>query len=92
MVVGEIAKERLTNNALARCSELIPVKVPPLQGADFEYWAQESHALAKSTAYAEIKPHDTPSAAYVSNAQRVVRGRVALAGYRLAALLNEIFK
>jgi hypothetical protein len=36
--------------------------------------------------------HDTPSATYVTNAQRVVRERVALAGYRLADLLNEIFK
>jgi len=65
---------------------------PPLQGADFAAWAQESHELAKSTAYADLEPHDTPSAAYVTNAQRVVRERVALAGYRLAALLNEIFK
>jgi len=59
---------------------------------DFMKWAQESHALAKSTAYADLEPHDTPSAAYVTNAQRVVRERVALAGYRLAALLNELFK
>jgi hypothetical protein len=29
MVTGEIAKEGLSNNALARCNELIPVKVPP---------------------------------------------------------------
>jgi hypothetical protein len=29
MVVGEIAKECLSNNAHARCSGLIPVKVPP---------------------------------------------------------------
>jgi len=60
--------------------------------ADFEYWAQESHELAKTVAYNDLEPHDTPSAAYVTNAQRVVRERVALADYRLAALLNEIFK
>jgi hypothetical protein len=60
--------------------------------ADFAAWTQESHELAKSTAYGELEPHDTPSAAYVANAQRVVRERVALAGYRLADLLNEIFK
>ena len=59
---------------------------------DFAAWSQESHELAKSAAYADLEPHDTPSAAYVTNAQRVVRERVALAGYRLAALLNEIFK
>ncbi|MBI5687855.1 MAG: S1/P1 nuclease [Verrucomicrobia bacterium] len=58
----------------------------------FATWSQESHELAKSAAYADLEPHDTPSAAYVANAQRVVRERVALAGYRLAALLNEIFK
>jgi len=59
---------------------------------DFMKWAQESHALAKSTAYGELEPHDTPSAAYVANAHRVVRERVALAGYRLADLLNQIFR
>ena len=71
---------------------------PPAQASaalaekDFMKWAHESHELAKSTAYADLEQHDTPSAAYVTNAQRVVRERVALAGYRLAAVLNEIFR
>ena len=28
-VIGEIEEERLSSNALARCTKLIPVKVPP---------------------------------------------------------------
>ncbi len=59
---------------------------------DFMKWAQESQELAKSTAYADLEPHDAPSAAYMANAQRVVRERIALVGYRLAELLNEIYK
>jgi hypothetical protein len=78
----------------AHCTAALPPPAPnhPSLVTPFSAWAQESHALAKTTAYADLEQHDTPSAAYVANAQRVVRERVALAGYRLADLLNELFK
>ena len=58
---------------------------------NFDGWAQESFALAKSTAYKGMKNGVTPSAAYNTKALKVARQRVAWGGYRLAALLNSIW-
>ncbi len=65
--------------------------VPQWRVSDPEAWARESHDLAVSTAYDGIEEGSAPSAEYAERARRVVRRRVALAGYRLGALLNEIF-
>ena len=58
---------------------------------NFAAWADESFALAKSTAYKGMKNGVTPTAAYNSKALKVARKRVAWGGYRLAALLNAIW-
>lgn len=58
---------------------------------NYSAWADESFALAKSTAYKGMKNGVTPSATYNKNAQKVARQRVAWGGYRLAALLNAIW-
>ena len=58
---------------------------------NFAAWADESFALAKSTAYKGMKNGVTPSASYNSKALKVARQRVAWGGYRLAALLNSIW-
>jgi hypothetical protein len=58
---------------------------------DFQGWANESFALAKSTAYDGISNGGTPTAAYNTRALKVARKRVAWGGYRLAALLNSIW-
>lgn len=58
---------------------------------NFDAWADESFALAKSTAYNGMQNGATPTAAYNSKAIKVVRKRVAWGGYRLAALLNAIW-
>ncbi len=52
-------------------------------------WADESFALAKSRVYA-LKEDTVPSQAYMSVAQATSAERVALAGYRLARLLNQL--
>ena len=51
-------------------------------------WAQEGFALAKSDVYKDIKEDDVPSDSYQKNARKVSAKRMALAGYRLAAILN----
>ena len=53
-----------------------------------ELWVAESHQLARRNAYS--LRGESPDAAYQSMAQRIARERIALAGYRLAALLNEL--
>jgi hypothetical protein len=58
---------------------------------NFAAWADESFALAKSTAYKGMQNGVTPSATYNSKALKVARQRVAWGGYRLAALLNSIW-
>lgn len=57
----------------------------------FSNWANESLALARTTAYDGLKSGDTPSAPYNATAMAVVRRRAAWGGYRLAALLNSIW-
>ena len=58
---------------------------------NFAAWADESFALAKSTAYKGMTNGVTPSASYNTKALKVARQRVAWGGYRLAALLNAIW-
>jgi hypothetical protein len=61
------------------------------QPFNYQGWADESFALAKTVAYNGMKNGVTPSAAYNSKAVKVARKRVAWGGYRLAALLNTIW-
>jgi len=58
---------------------------------DYEGWAKESSELAQSVAYHDLDPNSQPSSQYNQKALNTVRKRVAWGGYRLAALLNEIF-
>jgi hypothetical protein len=55
-----------------------------------EEWINESFVIAKNSVYLtdENKPL---SANYISNNQQIVEQRAALAGYRLANVLNSIF-
>lgn len=55
------------------------------------HWVEESNALGRAVVYKNIKEGDTPSKAYTDEAQRVARMRLALAGYRLAGVLNKMF-
>ncbi len=54
-----------------------------------DHWAKESHQYAKNFAYS-VKPNAIPKPAYQDRAKRISKERIALAGCRLAALLNEI--
>lgn len=53
-------------------------------------WAQESYELARTAAY-NLPENSMPTNAYAERAQDVSRRRLALAGYRLAQLLNTIY-
>lgn len=55
-------------------------------------WAQESHELARSVAYDGIRENDYPSSDYKARGSDAAKERIVLAGYRLAILLNSIFK
>lgn len=54
-------------------------------------WANQSYQIAKDFVY--TTPYDAkPNETYLNQAQQVSARQIALAGYRLANLLNEIFK
>ena len=64
--------------------------MPEAKVLDPQKWAEESNQLAREVAYA-LPENSQPSAAYEAKAQDVARRRIALAGYRLANLLNSIY-
>ncbi|MEM6271735.1 MAG: S1/P1 nuclease [Bacteroidota bacterium] len=77
-------------------------EMPAARNLDPVIWAEEGHALAVKYGYEgvqlidgegikiPIRPGDDPSALYLGAGQKIVQQQVALAGYRLARMLNEI--
>jgi hypothetical protein len=61
------------------------------QDMNVSHWGNESFDLAKA-AYSGITENAKPGDEYQKKAQEVCRMRLAMAGYRLASLLNEMFK
>ena len=55
-----------------------------------EHWADESHALAINSAYKELPTDNVPDKKYQNLVQKISERQIALAGCRIAALLNQI--
>src|SRR5437763_820480 len=72
-----------------RIEETHPLAAP-LAATDVLGWCQEGLRLAQTVAYAGVTRGSVPSPAYEAEALKVAELRVALAGYRLAALLNAV--
>lgn len=70
-----------------RIEETHPLAAP-LAATDVLGWCQEGLRLAQTVAYAGVTRGSAPSPAYEAEALKVAELRIALAGYRLAALLN----
>jgi len=66
-----------------------------LRETDTEQWARSSFNLAKQFAYAPLHENPSsppkPTAQYLANTLKVGRRQAALAGYRLADRLQEVF-
>lgn len=54
-------------------------------------WAKEGFTLGVNNVYKGINENDVPSSAYQKKAQEISGRRIALAGYRLAAILKDAF-
>ncbi len=76
--------------------------LPGVDNLDPDFWALESHKLAIDYAYRgvvsmegdrkkRLKPKTVPSEYYKKQGQEVVRKQLALAGYRMAKMLNQVF-
>src|SRR5947208_3029137 len=62
----------------------------PAAGSDVLGWAHEGLRLAQTFVYSGVSRGSAPSAAYQAEALKVSEAQIALAGYRLAALLNAV--
>ena len=89
----EAKREELVKAEAARIMrEHPPSSFPefdPSDGSSFEEWSEESFGYVKDgTVYGGIEPGDAPDKAYTEKARKLTERRVALGGYRLAAVLN----
>ena len=66
--------------SLASATELEPLR-----------WIEESNTLGRQFVYAQARDGEAPSAAYTAETQKLSGERIALAGYRLAQVLNTLF-
>ncbi len=62
-----------------------------ISNVDPDSWAQESHQIAATNVYL-IGKDTTPTKQYTEEGQVIAKQRAALAGYRLAAILNQTFR
>lgn len=97
------AIQRLEALAKRLMSEFPRSAITGIELSDPDFWALESHKLAVKYGYGGVngknergrfvflEPEGTPSDLYLENGQRIVRERLAAAGYRLADLLNQVF-
>jgi hypothetical protein len=64
---------------------------PSVISTNERIWIDESFKFARTRVYT-IQPNTVVSTTYVSGAQKLARARVAIAGYRLAKVLNQRFQ
>lgn len=57
----------------------------------FNIWEQESLKIATTEVYKDVKFGEKPSDKYTKKAFEIAQERLALGGYRLGSLFNEIF-
>jgi hypothetical protein len=62
-----------------------------LNPAKFDAWAKESLDIATGEVYKDVKFFEGPSDKYKKKAFEIAQERLALAGYRMGALFNEVF-
>lgn len=79
-LAGEITKAHPAGS-IAGLKELRPAQ-----------WVEESNQLSRQVVYVGITDGGAPSASYTNKAKELSRRRIALAGYRLAEVLNAIYR
>jgi hypothetical protein len=89
--LDQAGKDRMLALARELIKEFPETSVPEWKNLDPHDWAIESNTLAREVVYKNIKEGDEPSKTYTDEAQRLSRKRLAIAGYRLAGVLNALF-
>lgn len=63
-----------------------------IKSGDFAAWAQEGLAASKTVVYpSTLKRYEWPSKQYLKSADRYSEESIALSGYRLAQMLDQVF-
>ena len=57
----------------------------------FELWEKESVEISTTEVYKDVKRYETPSENYKQKALKIAEERLALAGYRMGDLFNQVF-
>ena len=89
--LDQAGKDRILALAEEIAREYPAGATPEWKDLDPHTWVIESNMLARQLAYARIKEGEAPSQAYTDEAQKLSRKRLAIAGYRLAGVLNALF-
>ena len=62
-----------------------------LNNGKFDVWQKESLQIATTDVYKDLKWFETPTEKYKKRALGIAQERLALAGYRMGELFNEVF-
>jgi hypothetical protein len=89
--LDQAGRERILAQAAALTKENPAETFVELKDLDPHTWVVESNTLAREVVYKNITEGGEPSKAYTDAAQKLARKRLALAGYRLAGVLNALF-
>jgi hypothetical protein len=84
-------KALILSLAEAAMKEFPAESMPEWSDLDPHTWVVESNTLARQVVYKNITEGGEPSKAYTAAAQKLSRKRLALAGYRMAGVLNALF-
>jgi hypothetical protein len=82
------------NRVAARIMNDYPAKKikTPMKPGDYAAWAQEGLSAAKTNIYPSwLKRFQPPPDKYRKQSQRIAEPAIALGGYRLAAMLDQLF-
>jgi S1/P1 Nuclease len=89
--LDQAGKDRLLALAEGVMKENPADSMPESKNLDPHDWLMESFGLARTVTYKNITEGTAPSQAYTEAAQRLARKRLALAGYRLAGVINALY-
>ena len=89
--LDQAGKARIRELAEGVTKEYPAESMPESKETDPHTWVMESYRLAREVVYRNITDGGEPSKEYTDAAQKLSRRRLALAGYRLAEVLNALY-
>lgn len=89
--LDQAGKDRILSLAQGVMKDYPAESMPESKDIDPHDWVMESNRLAREVVYRNITDGGEPSKEYTDAAQKLCRKRLALAGYRLAGVLNALF-